>query len=175
MSQRRTWRAISVSRSDDLRGTGTLLGYDWRVNVEFKEIKGVSALKAQKLSTGLVDKMIALIRELEMENQVTIPSFDHSMVYILKQGTSEIVDAVLVATSSKRFTALPAADSTEAYNLHLAPSKPMSEVAPGRLRSQHPDCQRSTDDATIHLPRSQWDPHRLSVAPKGGFRGKRVS
>ncbi len=65
-------------------------GYDWSVNVEIKDVSGTPG------DADIVQKVVALIEEMDMVNQVLISSFKHEYLVQIKTLNPEIKTAALV-------------------------------------------------------------------------------
>lgn len=83
---------------------------DWRVNVEIKDATGTPG------DSDVVEKVVALIEELDMGERVLISSFNHDYLLRVKKANPEIVTAALVESAVADPAALVQALGASGYN-----------------------------------------------------------
>jgi glycerophosphoryl diester phosphodiesterase len=95
---------------------------NWRVNVEIKDASGTPP------DPVIVEKVVALIKELDMVERVMISSFNHSYIQRVKAAENRIITAALVERADPDPVALLKRLGAQAYN-------PSSRViTPGAIR-----------------------------------------
>lgn len=102
----------------------------WKVNVEIKDASKVAADKT------IVEKVVALIVELGMVDQVLISSFNHSYIQRVKAANPAIATAALVESADPNPAALVKRLGAQAYNPAAKAIKP-ADIRP--LREQGVD------------------------------------
>ena len=85
----------------------------WRVNVEIKDLSGKPG------DQEIVEKVVALIDELGMEDSVIISSFNHSYVQRARTANTRIVTAALVEDPDPDPVALLSRLNAQAYNPYV--------------------------------------------------------
>jgi glycerophosphoryl diester phosphodiesterase len=83
----------------------------WKVNIEIKDASKVAAADAV-----IVEKTVALVKELGMTNQVLISSFNHSYIQKVKSLEPALVTAALVEKADPDPAALLRRNGAQAYN-----------------------------------------------------------
>lgn len=68
---------------------------DLKVNLDLITLE-VSEGDIKKRSEVIVNKVVSLVKEISLEEQVIISSFDHSIIELVKEKTPEIEGAILV-------------------------------------------------------------------------------
>jgi glycerophosphoryl diester phosphodiesterase len=104
--------------------------HDWRVNVEIKDLVGTPG------DATVVEKVVALVRELDMTDRVLISSFNHAYVERAKKAEPKIATAALVEEADPDPAALLRRLHAQAYNPKLGKIRP---EAIGALRDQGVD------------------------------------
>lgn len=87
--------------------------HQWSVNVEIKDLTGKPG------DSVIVEKTVALISELQMENRVIISSFNHSYLERVKKTGAQIATAALVSTPAPDPIQLLDRLGAKAYNPSL--------------------------------------------------------
>ncbi len=82
---------------------------NWKVNLEVKPLEGDAEL--------LVQKVVDLVAQMEMEDQVIISSFDHSIVRYARELNPEISRAVLVEEARPGVVDLVRRNGASYYNI----------------------------------------------------------
>ena len=82
---------------------------DWKVNLEIKPVKNGAKL--------IVKRVVGLVEEMNMEDDVVISSFDHSLVKFAGELNPEIATALLVEEPSPNVVQTMRQNGAEALNL----------------------------------------------------------
>jgi glycerophosphoryl diester phosphodiesterase len=117
--------------------------HDWRVNIEIKD-----ASKVPGADAVIVEKTVALVKELGMTGQVLISSFNHSYIQKVKTLEPALVTAALVETAAADPAGLLRQTKAQAYNPSVKVINPV-DIRP--LRQQGFDVYIWTvnDEATM--------------------------
>lgn len=70
--------------------------HNWRANIEIKQVSASTPSLAERRSAELLRKLVDLVVELDMEEDVIVSSFDHLLIWEIKELNPKLTGAVLV-------------------------------------------------------------------------------
>ena len=97
--------------------------HNWRVNVEIKD------LSRKPGDTQIVNRVMALVTELEMEDRVLISSFNHDYLAQIREAHPHIATGILVSKPHPQPVALLQRFRAQAYHPRLSFLLPRKEIA----------------------------------------------